>query len=119
MSASLCGHNTPRPSSAQNVPNDVSIVPTTSCKKLRGIRWIGPFSANPTAPTSMSAAAPPRIDGPELACAGAHRDDDDRDLEPFQGDALESEKCGRRIKSGRFRRSFLRLLSVIPGEAAS
>src|SRR5207247_1544514 len=52
-------HVTPKPSSDQNVPKDVSSVPTISWRRLRGIRVTGPLTAKPTRPMTTRAATAP------------------------------------------------------------
>src|SRR5216683_1798308 len=64
MAPSLPGHSTPSPSSDQNVPKVVSRIPTTNCRRLRGIRDTGPWRTRPIAPMMITAPTPPITAGP-------------------------------------------------------
>ena len=98
--ASSPGQCAPAPSAAQKVPKVVSITPTANFIVFSGTRGSGARTSTPTTATSNERDAGAERRERDAALRAAERQDDERDLEAFEQDALEREREAVPVEPG-------------------
>ena len=104
IDASPPGQSTPRPSPAQNVPNEQSIPPTRNFSVFSGTRDSGWRTATPTpATTTNGQRGAERRRRERVAALRPQCEDDEDHLEPFEQRCLEAHRGTREVEPGGLR----------------